>query len=210
MAKETVTELYTKLGLDISSLESDFALAGKTVDKAMSRLNHENKKIKIETDISLAGLDEGKDRLKTLDIQAASLNRQLEIQRQKLQLTAAAYREVVQAVYYATKAYVTSWSNALWRELQGTGVTVTALMPGCMQTGFAEAGGLTDTKMFSHLVDPMMVAQVGYEGMLKGKLNVISGLISWQKPLMKMAPLLPKKMMLDLVYDQQIAGSAGK
>ena len=96
MAKETVTELYTKLGLDISSLESDFALAGKTVDKAMSRLNHENKKIKIETDISLAGLDEGKDRLKTLDIQAASLNRQLEIQRQKLQLTAAAYREVVQ------------------------------------------------------------------------------------------------------------------
>ena len=96
MAKETVTELYTKLGLDISSLDSDFALAGKTVDKAMSRLNHENKKIKIETDISLAGLDEGKDRLKTLDIQAASLNRQLEIQRQKLQLTAAAYREVVQ------------------------------------------------------------------------------------------------------------------
>lgn len=95
MAKETVTELYTKLGLDISSLESDFALAGKTVDKAMSRLNHENKKIKIETDISLAGLDEGKDRLKMLDIQAASLNRQLEIQRQKLQLTAAAYREVV-------------------------------------------------------------------------------------------------------------------
>lgn len=95
MAKETVTELYTKLGLDISSLESDFALAGKTVDKAMSRLNHENKKIKIETDISLAGLDEGKDRLKTLDIQAAALNRQLEIQRQKLQLTAAAYREVV-------------------------------------------------------------------------------------------------------------------
>lgn len=96
MAKETVTELYTKLGLDISSLESDFALAGKTVDKAMSKLNHENKKIKIETDISLAGLDEGKDRLKTLDIRAASLNRQLEIQKQKLALVAAAYREVVQ------------------------------------------------------------------------------------------------------------------
>lgn len=96
MTKETVTELYTKLGLDISSLESDFALAGKTVDKAMSKLNHENKKIKIETDISLAGLDEGKDRLKTLDIRAASLNRQLEIQKQKLALVAAAYREVVQ------------------------------------------------------------------------------------------------------------------
>lgn len=38
--------------------------------------------------------------------------------------------EPLQAVYCATKAYVTSWSNALWRELKGTGVTVTALMPG--------------------------------------------------------------------------------
>lgn len=44
--------------------------------------------------------------------------------------TAATMPEPLQAVYYATKAYVTSWSNALWRELQGTGVTVTVLMPG--------------------------------------------------------------------------------
>lgn len=42
----------------------------------------------------------------------------------------------LQAVYYASKAYVTSLSNALWRETKGTGVTVTALLPGAMNTGF--------------------------------------------------------------------------
>ena len=110
-------------------------------------------------------------------------------------------------MYYATKAYVTSWSNALWRELQGTGVTVTALMPGAMQTGFAGAGGLSDTKLFSNAVDPARVAKAGYD-VLKGKLNVISGLPGWQAPMMKLAPLFPKKTMLSFVYAQQSVGSA--
>ena len=124
--------------------------------------------------------------------------------------TAATMPGPLQAVYYATKAYVTSFSNALWRELKDTGVTVTALMPGAMRTGFASTGGLTDTKMFSNAVDPFKVAEAGYNGMLKGKLNVVSGLPGWQTPMMKMAPLFPKKMMLDFVYDQQSAGSAKK
>lgn len=124
--------------------------------------------------------------------------------------TAATMPGPLQAVYYATKAYVTSFSNALWRELQDTGVTVTALMPGAMQTGFANAGGLSDTKMFQNAVDPFKVAKDGYEGMLKGKLNVTSGLPGWQTPMMKLAPLFPKKTMLNFVYDQQSAGSAKK
>lgn len=80
---------------------------------------------------------------------------------------------------------------------------MTALQPGAMSTGFAKRGGLTDTKMFQHTVDPMPVARDGYEGMLAGKMNVLSGLPGWQKPLMALAPILPKKMMLDMVYDQQ-------
>ncbi len=124
--------------------------------------------------------------------------------------TAALTPGPLQAVYYATKAYVTSWSNALWRELKGTGVTVTALMPGAMQTGFANAGGLSDTKMFSNAVDPMAVAQDGYDGMMKGALNVTSGLPGWQTPMMKLAPMFPKKAMMNFVYDQQSAGSAKK
>lgn len=124
--------------------------------------------------------------------------------------TAATMPGPLQAVYYATKAYLTSFSNALWRELKDTGVTVTALMPGAMQTGFANAGGLADTKLFANAVDPQQVAQDGYYGMLKGELNVTSGLLGWQKPMMTMAPMFPKKTMLDFVYNQQIAGSANK
>ena len=107
--------------------------------------------------------------------------------------TAAIMPGPLQAVYYATKSYVTSWSNSLWRELQGTGVSVTALMPGAMRTGFASTGGRADTKLFVNAVDPTRVAQDGYNGMLKGKLNVISGLPGWQTPMMKLAPLFPKK-----------------
>lgn len=124
--------------------------------------------------------------------------------------TAAMLAGPLQAVYYATKAYVTSFSNALWRELQGTGVSVTALMPGAMSTGFAKAGGLDHTKLFDNPVDPLKVAEDGYNGMLKGEINVISGLVSWQKPFMKLAPLFPQKPMLDFVYDQQAAGSSRK
>lgn len=124
--------------------------------------------------------------------------------------TASIMSGPLQAVYYATKAYVTSWSNSLWRELKDTGITVTALLPGAMQTGFASTGGLADTKVFSNAVKPDDVAKAGYEGMLKGELNVISGLPGWQKPMMSIAPILPKKAMLDFVYNQQIAGSNKK
>ena len=68
--------------------------------------------------------------------------------------TAAIMPGPLQAVYYATKSYVTSWSNALWREVEGTGVTVTALMPGAMKTGFANAGGLSDTNVKEPLSNP--------------------------------------------------------
>lgn len=124
--------------------------------------------------------------------------------------TAATMPGPLQACYYATKAYVTSWSNALWRELRGTGVTVTCLMPGAMSTGFAEAGGLSDTKLFANAVNPYPIAKDGYKGMLKGKMNVTSGLPGWQKPMMTLAPMFPKKAMLDFVYSWQLPGSAKK
>ena len=89
--------------------------------------------------------------------------------------TAAMLPGPLQAVYYATKAYLTSFSNALWRELKDKGVTVTTLMPGAMKTGFAKRGGLENTKLFSNAIEPFEVAEKGYEGMMKGELNVIAG-----------------------------------
>lgn len=121
--------------------------------------------------------------------------------------TAAIMPGPLQAVYYATKAYVTSWSNALWREVQNTGVTVSCLMPGAMQTGFISRGDLSSTQLFAHAVSPAGVAKAGYEGMLEGKLNITAGLTASQKPFMKLAPMLPKKMLMNSVYKMQEQGS---
>ncbi|MFR4968624.1 SDR family NAD(P)-dependent oxidoreductase [Lactobacillus kalixensis] len=124
--------------------------------------------------------------------------------------TAAVMPGPLQAVYYATKAYVTSWSEALWRETRDTGVTVTVLMPGAMQTGFISSGNLGSTQLFANAVKPDSVAKAGYEGMLEGKLDVTAGLTATQKPFMAMAPMLPKKMLMDNVYKMQEQGSRRK
>lgn len=124
--------------------------------------------------------------------------------------TAAVMPGPLQAVYYATKAYVTSWSEALWRETKNTGVTVTVLMPGAMQTGFISRGDLGSTQLFANAVKPDSVAKAGYEGMLEGKLDVTAGLTAMQKPFMAMAPMLPKKMLMNNVYKMQEQGSRKK
>lgn len=90
--------------------------------------------------------------------------------------TAAFLPGPLMAVYYATKAYVLSFSQALSEELAPFGITVTALCPGPTQTGFAKRAGVEHTKFFSgSLSDAETVAQKGYEGLLKGKRLVIPG-----------------------------------
>jgi short-subunit dehydrogenase len=80
------------------------------------------------------------------------------------------------AIYYATKAYVTSFSEALWAELEGTGVTVTALCPGPTETNFKTGADLGETKLFKNLaMSASDVARDGYRGLMKGKSVVISG-----------------------------------
>lgn len=70
----------------------------------------------------------------------------------------------LQTEYYATKAYVTSLSNAIAYEVKGTGVMVTTLMPGAIDTGFARAGGLTQTKMFSLELIQLMLLKKDIKG----------------------------------------------
>lgn len=117
--------------------------------------------------------------------------------------TAALTPGPLQAEYYATKAYVTSLSNAIWQEVRGTGVTVTTLMPGAMETGFASASDMSNTPLFAHAVSPVNVAKAGYDGMIKGKLNVFAGLPGWQKPFMLLMPMFPKKMVMKMIYNMQ-------
>ncbi len=109
----------------------------------------------------------------------------------------------LQAVYYATKAYVTSFSNALYEELSDTNISVTNLMPGATETGFGQRSGMDKTSMFAQAASARQVAEDGYQGMLNGKLDVISGLTISQKIMMSFLPLTPKKMILKQVKQMQ-------
>jgi len=83
------------------------------------------------------------------------------------------------AVYYATKAYVLSYSEALAEELKDTGVTVTCLCPGATSTGFAARADMADALLFRLAAMPSPpVAEMGYRGMMNGKTIVITGLMN--------------------------------
>lgn len=109
----------------------------------------------------------------------------------------------LQAVYYATKAFVTSFSNAVAEELHDTRVTVTALLPGPTETEFAKTSGMDKTALFNKSFGARGVAEKGYKGMLSGKLNVIAGLSFMQKVMMSAAAFAPKKMTLSQVRKMQ-------
>jgi len=88
------------------------------------------------------------------------------------------------AAYYASKAYVLSFSEALSDELRGTGVTITALAPGPTRTGFQKRGQLEDSRLVQgEIADAASVALAGYRGLMAGKTLVIPGftnkLIPW-------------------------------
>jgi len=90
--------------------------------------------------------------------------------------TAAFVPGPLMAVYYASKAYVLSFSQALANELKGTGVTVTALAPGPTRTGFQERGSLEDARLVrGQIADAASVALAGYRGLMAGKSVVIPG-----------------------------------
>ena len=80
------------------------------------------------------------------------------------------------AVYNGTKAFIDSFSVALRAELEGTGVTVTCLMPGVTDTEFFKRADMLDTKVGQQKKDdPESVARVGFEAMMRGDADVVSG-----------------------------------
>lgn len=109
----------------------------------------------------------------------------------------------LQAVYYATKAYVNSFSNAVAEELHDTNVTVTSLQPGATETEFAKTSGMDKTDLFKNAFSARSVAQSGYDAMMKGKMDVIAGVTFGQKMMMGMAGMMPKKMILKQIRKMQ-------
>jgi short-subunit dehydrogenase len=99
--------------------------------------------------------------------------------------TAAFQPGPLMAVYYASKAYVLSFSEALAEETRGSGVTVTALCPGPTATGFEKRAGLEGTRLFDGpVMGAAAVARYGYDAMRRGTRVAIPG---WRNRLMARA-----------------------
>ncbi|WP_425390300.1 SDR family NAD(P)-dependent oxidoreductase [Ekhidna sp.] len=109
----------------------------------------------------------------------------------------------LQAVYFATKAFVSSFSNALTEELKDTNITVTNLMPGATDTDFGKVSGMDKTDLFKDTVSARSVAEDGYNAMIQGKMDKISGLKIAQKIMMSFLPITPKKIVMSQVRDMQ-------
>jgi short-subunit dehydrogenase len=114
-----------------------------------------------------------------------------------------------QAVYNGTKAFLDSFSFALRAELKDSGVTVTCLMPGATETDFFERADMLDTKVGSAKKDdPADVAQTGFEAMMSGKGDVVSG---WQNKLQSaIALIMPSGILAEKHREMAEPGSARK
>jgi short-subunit dehydrogenase len=95
--------------------------------------------------------------------------------------TAAFQSGPTMAVYFATKAYVLSFSEAVNNEVSDKGVTITTLCPGATESGFQAAAAMEESRLVKgrKLPSSEEVAQYGYAAMMKGKTVAIHGLMNW-------------------------------
>ncbi|KYC38382.1 short-chain dehydrogenase [Scytonema hofmannii PCC 7110] len=117
--------------------------------------------------------------------------------------TAAFQPGPLMAVYFATKAYVLSFSEAIANELEGTGVTVTVLCPGPTETGFQKRAAMEDSKLINgqKIMDSETVAKIGYAALMKGKTVVLTGIKN--KILAASVKFGPRKMVTKIVRSMQ-------
>jgi uncharacterized protein len=119
--------------------------------------------------------------------------------------TAAFMPGPLMAVYYASKAYVLSFSEALAEELSGTGVSVTALCPGPVETGFQARAAMQDSKLLKNPMNPIMdsvtVAKEAVRAMQANARVVIPGL---SNQLLALVPrLIPRAFVPAMVKNAQ-------
>jgi uncharacterized protein len=114
-----------------------------------------------------------------------------------------------QAVYNATKAFLDNFSFAIRNELQDAGVTVTCLMPGPTDTHFFDRAGVTDTAIAQGEKDDAdTVARLGYEAMMKGEGDVVTG---WRnKMTAAMANVTPSAVLAEQHRRMAEPGSANQ
>src|SRR3954471_17243041 len=116
--------------------------------------------------------------------------------------TAAFQPGPLMAVYYATKAYVLSFSEALANEVRGSGVWVTVLCPGPTRSGFQSRAQMEDSRLVrGDLMDAATVARAGYAGLMQGKTVVIPGLRN--RLLVEVVRFTPRALVTQVVRRMQ-------
>ncbi len=109
------------------------------------------------------------------------------------------------AVYYATKAYVIMFSEAIANELKGSGVTVTCLCPGATATRFASRAKMEESRLFKlGAMKSKDVARTGYKGMMAGKGMVVPGVLN--KTIAMSVRFSPRKMVTAISRSLQERG----
>jgi len=108
----------------------------------------------------------------------------------------------LQAVYHGTKAFVTSFTEAVREEVKDSGVTITILEPGVTDTDFFNKADMERAKLVAEgpKADPAKVAQDGYDALLAGKDKVVSGLMNKAQALM--GHVLPDDVVASMMHKQ--------
>jgi len=117
--------------------------------------------------------------------------------------TAAFQPGPLMAIYYATKAFVLSFSEAIANELEGTGVTVTALCPGPTATEFQQSAKMESSGLVKgkKMMDARTVAEIGYRALMAGKTLSIPGLMN--KLLAQSNRVSPRRLVTKVVRAMQ-------
>ncbi len=220
--KELSNELQSKHGITVKVIAADLSKM-EEVQKVYDICKESN--IQIEYLINNAGFGdfgffiEG-DWVKTeqmLDLNIKSLTKMCRmfipemVQRKSGKIlnvasTAAFQPGPTMAVYYATKSYVLFLSEAIYNELQGTGVNVTCLCPGATESGFQNAAAMGESNLVKgkKLPSAKEVAEFGYKALMNNKMTVIHGLYNYI--MANAIRFTPRKMVLSLV--RKIQGHA--
>ena len=201
----SVTTIPLDLGTDGGAAKLYQALNGQRIDILINNAGFGGHGLFIERDLKadLAMIDLNVKALVALchmigrDMAAQGSGRILNVSS-----TASYMPGPLQATYFATKAYVSSFSQALAEELRDKGVTVTALEPGYVETEFAAVADLEGTSLTKSGATPASVAKFGYDAMRRGELRVVNDgklrfLTGW------VMPFLPRKALLKMVRKMQ-------
>ena len=217
--KEVAARLAQQHGVKATAIASDLGVpgAGEKLATAIKAAGIEIDALVNNAGYGIAGAFEGSDRTRQLGMIDLNDRALVELTHiywphmlankrggvLNVASTASFQPGPLMAIYYASKAFVLSFSEALWKEAEGTGVHVSCLCPGPTVSNFRATAGTGKTRL-SRTGTPMpsaVVAEEGYRGWKANQRVVITG--ARNRVMARLVPFLPRKTILGLVHNLQ-------